>query len=284
MLLRPSTRVRPRPAFTLVEMLVVLGIIGILIALILPAVMAAQSAARRAAISLEIKQIESALETYKQQRGDYPPSFGEDYSSGNRNSTIVERHLQRCYPKMTAGAKNNFYTNIAPSLNQSQALVFWLGAVATSPSDPFQGSLNYPNLAMGDLTRNGYYEFDQRRLTTGSFPSYQAPKCRDTNYVYMEARTYTRHLSSSSAAAGVAQPYFQDNTGTTLQTLKPVNPNKFQIICAGLDGDFGNVLNNSGGSFSNLKLFVSGQNYNAGDRDNLTNFSDGRTLGDSRPQ
>lgn len=273
---RPSS---DRHAFTLVEMLVVLGIIGILIALILPAIMGAQIRARVAAINMEIKQLESALQTYKEQKGEYPPSFGEDYSSGNRNSTIVERHLQRCYPKMTAGAKNNFYMSVAPNLNQAQALVYWLGATAASPADPFQASMNYPNLTSSDLTRNGYYEFDAKRLTTGSgFPSFQPRNCRDTSYIYFESRTYPLHLSSSGAALGVAQPYYQDDTGSG--PPKPVNPNKFQIICAGFDGDFGAIV----GSVSNAKRFPSGLNYNAADRDNLTNFSDGKTLGDARPQ
>lgn len=277
-----------RRAFTLVEMLVVLGIIGILIALILPAVMGAQRQARVAAIAMEIKQLETGLDTYKQQLGEYPPSFGENYgSAASRNSSMVERHLQRCYPKMTAANKNTFYSSIAPNLDQAEALVFWLGATAASVTDPFQNSQNYPHaLTSTDLTRKGYYEFDQRRLApaNSSFPSFQPRNCRDTSYIYLESRTYTQHLSTSGAALGVAQPYCQDGSGTTLQTLKTINPSKFQILCAGFDGDFGQVLNNSGTSYSNIKRFPRGDNYNAADRDNITNFSDGRTLGDSRPQ
>jgi prepilin-type N-terminal cleavage/methylation domain-containing protein len=64
----------PRPGFTLVELLVVVAIIGMLVALLLPAVQAAREAARRGSCLSHLKQIGLALANYENQIKRYPPS------------------------------------------------------------------------------------------------------------------------------------------------------------------------------------------------------------------
>lgn len=105
--------------FTLVELLVVIAIIGILIALLLPAVQAAREAARRMSCSNNLKQMGLAMHTYHDGTKGLPATrstFGATNSSGERGGAFWGGHLA-LLPYVEQTAAYSALTSFIPSVN-----------------------------------------------------------------------------------------------------------------------------------------------------------------------
>jgi len=70
-----SSKRLPRAGLSLIELLVVIGIIGILAGLLLPAVQSAREAARRAQCANNLKQLVQACHDFEAARGGFPPAL-----------------------------------------------------------------------------------------------------------------------------------------------------------------------------------------------------------------
>ncbi len=192
---RPSAIRRPQSAFTLVELLVVIGIIAVLASLILVGGSAAMRRARIAAIHTEIGQLDAAFTEYTNDRsgGDYPPNVITDLmvsssgltAQGNAEKADVlntfKRHFNKAFPKhrepqellvAIAGVASGSNPNLAGGMSPHEAVVFWLGGFSDDPKYPISGP-GGPSFDT-DISRNPtgedfgsrtpIFDFDQARL------------------------------------------------------------------------------------------------------------------------
>jgi hypothetical protein len=229
----------------------------------------------------------------------------------------LNRVIQTIWNDTSLNTGNPPPVTTIPVLDEGECLVFWLYLVDDDPRYPFKAAdSNYATTAQAALlaakSPEKIFPFKEERFVANDgdqFPAYRALYSKDTCYIYIDSRsyfffvvndysdkqTYAAYADGNYAPGYYVRPYWSEDRSTTVNPppiprtnhFKPVNPTTFQIICAGQDGEFGIDPPTTPGA----KFFKGGGNsnsdtepgYQSGDRDNMTNFSEGRRLQDHIP-
>lgn len=140
----PTGSQASRSAFTLVELLVVIAIVGMLIALLLPAVQAARESARRNTCSNNLKQLGIGLHGYHDATGSFPfgqggtntgnPSTGNNYRVSGFIPLLPYIEQAPIYDRIRTGG--NGYPPYGPDGLYSWANWNYTLPVLICPSDP----------------------------------------------------------------------------------------------------------------------------------------------------
>ncbi len=137
-----------RRAFTLIEILVVISIIGILIALLLPAIQAAREAARRTQCSGNLRQLGLGINSYLSCYGVYPRGGNGFFQSYSLHSTLLP---------FVEGA--NLYNSI--NFNENSAFSTGFEKVNQTSASISLSLFACPS----DRTNLGYYRNDRTKRT-----------------------------------------------------------------------------------------------------------------------
>ncbi|MEN6493080.1 MAG: DUF1559 domain-containing protein [Thermoguttaceae bacterium] len=145
---------RRNRGFTLVELLVVIAIIGILIALLLPAVQAAREAARRSQCTNNLKQIGLAMHNYEDTFKCFPryyyPVLPDAGWYGHSGFTMILPYVEQGPIYKQVDWKSYYYAGSNSTLRKAKIAAFLCPSDKEYPSD--EAGCNYGVCAGSSIT------------------------------------------------------------------------------------------------------------------------------------
>lgn len=256
-MLRRRTRYHDRhrrDAFTLLELLMVIGIIGILASLLTAGVLAALRRARLGQVSAELTQLDQAVGSFKSQFGTEPPSNLLVPAVGGAWDAKSRAAVRAIWPQFDF-ATNGGLGNASPvHLSGAECLVFFLGGIESgSPGagvvSGFSKNPRYPWAPpTGGNTDGPFFEFDAGRLVSvdgdAAFEYVDPLSDQAAPYLYLtgQGRSYNK-------ANDLGAPDDYDVFGDPAKDMyvcyrkadwnSPQRSDSYQIISPGEDGEYG---------------------------------------------
>src|SRR5262249_50598736 len=164
--------------FTLVELLVVIAIIGILIALLLPAVQQARETARRIQCVNHLKQIALAAHGYTDQHGLLPPSgvvAEKTASYGSTQYPVFDQQSGKMFSWAVLLLPFLEETNLYNQFDQTRTAL-------DQPNEPQETSVPV-YLCPSDNARGRFYSDSKathgKRFAKGNYAAYRSPMHTD---------------------------------------------------------------------------------------------------------
>jgi len=295
---RPARPRRAPAAFTLLELLIAIAIIGILASLILTVAGAANIKARNAQVGVDISDLSKGIAAFKQKFGVEPPSRITLYEqasgwNGDPRSMGIIRQIwpqfdftYAAYTGNQIDINGNGAMTDTITITGSECLVFFLGGVpqlngttvgqppmgfSQNPSDPFnRNGSNRDRFTEFDASRLFLYAGHTMNTYKDTLPGQSQP------YLYLSSYNgqgydVANELTPSPPLGTFTDVYRQGPNGfSTSNPSPPWNANSYQIISPGADAAYGIGGEYESGDPKGLLVGT-----RSTERDNITNFSTG---------
>jgi prepilin-type N-terminal cleavage/methylation domain-containing protein len=153
--MRRARRTAAATGFTLVELLVVIAIIGLLMALLLPAVQMARESARRASCINNLRQVGAAIQLYHDHHNSFPPggiSPGRCCSAESYTSWAIQ-----ILPFIEQRDVYDLYSQLEPNESPANRKVReWFMPLYSCPSDIMRNTKSIPDSGLAKERKLNY--------------------------------------------------------------------------------------------------------------------------------
>ncbi len=236
-----SSRWRSRQGFTIIELLVVVGVVVLLVALLLPAVMATREAARRAQCANNLHQLGLAISAYDSVYGCMPPGCSSNASMQLRLMPYLEQAV--VFDGMNTAVMNPF-----SSTHENKTVSVIVVRLLMCPSDNPSGIR--PTIFGPKATTN---YAGSRGLGYRNFTENGAVSCLSSSPIRFgdisDGTSVTAAMSEWVVGPGLIQ--LRDAAGTIFETpdllAGPRNLSLFESECRSLNTSSARIADNGKG-------------------------------------
>ncbi len=293
--------------FTLVELLVVITIIGVLAALATGGAMYARIMVIQSLTKVQLTQMDTALESYKNTYNEYPPLLS-DKTAVERHATSRWKKASLTYAAILAAA--GLPANATEDQMIAASLTFWLGGLRDPVSGEYTGfCADVANPLKTGLQRTSTeFDFSEKNTlpiagtTAFCFAVYDKPVVYFRSTTLSNAFSYMRKVENADeyhplvcdmGEFGVAAPYAKTFTGdlsSLVWTREGIEQSgiswyaakKYQLIHPGRDALFADpdsrYKTGDGCQETWFACVETGDGITYADNDNIVNFTETSTL------
>ena len=176
----PPQNKRSRSAFTLVELLVVISIIGVLVGMLLPAVQQVREAARRISCANNLRQMGIGIQNFHSTHEFYPPSANLETGASWQAYILPYMDQGNVYDLLDVQSDSFIWTSGPGEVAVSTPL-----SVFRCPSDPVPNILSSHGAIFPERATSSYIS-----VASGTIP----PNASDNTYINLEWQSSTAHI------------------------------------------------------------------------------------------